>query len=270
MIIDLTRLTANTQTWAQNPSTADVSVTLNGTARTLSGMDAAAYLFGQALTTIKFQGTLDGVQLTDGRFEFPPASGQWVSLGEVADALRYKYGVDPLIEFAPGLGVRGYSVADINRILEALNREFADQFSLTLLSSAAVIGATQATVDAEIAAGNTAFYAPVISYLTDLSTKATALRDFYTARRPYRPRAPRARGHARARRCPRRVRARAERGWRNGPAASRARDAARRSHPRSGRWGRSWDQLSVRRVGRSHRKSTLTGPGSSCRSRSPD
>ena len=159
MTIDLTRLTANTQTWAHTASTANVSVPLSdGGPRTLTGMAAAAYLFGQALTTVKYQGTLDGVQLSDCRFQFPPAAAptsgpdtrQWVSLGEVADALRYKYGVDPLIEFAPGLGLRGYSVPDINRILELLNREFADSFNIALtVSRVAVEAATTATFNLE-------------------------------------------------------------------------------------------------------------------------
>jgi len=132
MTIDLSVLNPDTRNWAQSTSTA--SVTLTGTGRTLTGTAAAAYLFGQTLKTVKFDYNADGLQLTDGRFEFPPGSGQRVRLTEVADALRYKYGVDPLIEFAPGLGVRGYSVADINRILETLNREFADDFSLTSIN----------------------------------------------------------------------------------------------------------------------------------------
>lgn len=156
MSIDLTRLTANTQTWAQNTSTASVIVPLSdGGPRALTGMAAAAYLFGQALTTVKYQDTMAGVQLTDGRFEFPPSSGQWVTLSEVADALRYKYGVDPLIEFAPGLGLRGYSVPDINRILELLNREFADSFNIALtVSRVAVEAATMTTFNLEKAAAS--------------------------------------------------------------------------------------------------------------------
>jgi len=138
MTIDLTRLSANTQTWAQTASTASVIVPQSdGGPRTLTGTAAAAYLFGQALTKVKYENTLDGVQLSDCRFQFPPGvtPPQWVSLAEVADALRYKYGVDPLIEFAPGLGARGYSIPDINRILESLNREFAGQFILEPISS---------------------------------------------------------------------------------------------------------------------------------------
>jgi len=159
MTIDLTRLTANTQTWAQSTTNADLVVS----GVTLTGTAAAAYLFGQALTTVKYQNTLDGVQLSDCRFQFPPGGTQWVSLAEVADALRYKYGVDPLIEFAPGLGVLGYSIPDINRILELLNREFAGRFSLGLISTSTVdlnnvpnpvLTDTQATFNKEKAAAN--------------------------------------------------------------------------------------------------------------------
>ena len=172
MLIDLSSLSANTQTWAKATDTADVSVTVDGTTRVLTGLNAAAYLFGQALGSVQFHDTLDGVQLTDGRFEFPPASDQWVSLSEVADALRYKYGVDPLIEFAPGLGLRGYSVADINGILDLLNEEFADQFSLSLISSSTVASATQATFNTEKAAsGSTATYdAAAVSTLLDTAS----------------------------------------------------------------------------------------------------
>jgi hypothetical protein len=175
MIIDLTKLSSGTQAWVTDPGEADVTVTSDGTTRTLTGMGAAAFLFGQSLSTVQFQGTLDGVQLTDGRFEFPPSSGQWVSLSEVADALKYKYGVDPLIEFAPGLGLRGYSVADINGILDLLNREFRDQFSFALLSSSTVQVATQLIFDAEKAAvpGSTATYdASSVSSLLDSASRS--------------------------------------------------------------------------------------------------
>lgn len=145
MTIDLTTLSTSTQTWARDTNVADVSVTVNGSASTLTGLAAAAYRFGEALLTVRFDYGADGLQLTDGRFEFPPASGQRVSLSEVADALEYKYGVDPLIEFAPGLGTRGYSVADINAILTRLNQEFAGKFSLALVDSTTVKTATQAT-----------------------------------------------------------------------------------------------------------------------------
>ena len=160
--------------WESSTTTADRvvgGVTLTGTA-------AAAYHFGEALSTVQYQGLLDGVQLTDGRFEFPPASGQWVSLSELADALHYKYGVDPLIEFAPGLGLRGYSVADINAILERLNQEFKGQFSLALIDSAAVKSSTESTFTTEKAAspGSTATYnaTAVASLLDTTSTAALA------------------------------------------------------------------------------------------------
>jgi len=164
MTIDLSVLNPDTRNWAQSTSTA--SVTLTGTGRTLTGTAAAAYLFGQTLTTVTFDYNADGLQLTDGRFEFPPGSGQPVSLAEVADALRYKYGVDPLIEFAPGLGVRGYSVADINRILETLNREFADDFSLISIDIDDVKGHTTAALPATPASFT------VASTATDITTES--------------------------------------------------------------------------------------------------
>ena len=145
MAVDLTVLRPSTQDWAQEIGTADVEVAFGGSTRTLTGMDAVAYLFGQALSTVTYQNLLDGVQLSDGRFEFPPGSGDSVTLAELADALRYKYGVDPLIEFAPGLGLRGYSITDINNILERLNREFGGQFSFSLLDMDSVVTATEAT-----------------------------------------------------------------------------------------------------------------------------
>lgn len=153
MAVDLTVLRPSTQDWAQEIGTADVEVAFGGSTRTLTGMDAVAYLFGQALSTVTYQNLLDGVQLSDGRFEFPPGSGDSVTLAELSDALRYKYGVDPLIEFAPGLGLRGYSITDINTILERLNREFGGQFSFSLLDVDSVVTAAEATWVTENAGG---------------------------------------------------------------------------------------------------------------------
>jgi hypothetical protein len=151
-------LSSNVAISAWQTSTATADRVVDGV--TLTGMAAAAFQFGEALQTVRFEGAsgglLDGVQLTDGRFEFPPGGGQWVSLSEVADALHYKYGVDPLIEFSPGLGLRGYSVADINAVLQRLNQEFKGEFSLALLDSAAVQSATQIIFDDQKAAANSA------------------------------------------------------------------------------------------------------------------
>ena len=168
---------ATVSAWETNTTNADLVV--NGVS--LTGMKAAAYLFGQALRTINFLGTfvgdrLDGVQLTDGRFEFPPASGQWATLTEVANALHYKYGVDPVIEFAPGLGLRGYSVADINAILVSLNREFAGDFSLALLDGADVLAATKAGYDAAMRGPVSPDYVPY-----NATTVATLLNSASTA-----------------------------------------------------------------------------------------
>ena len=149
MTVDLTLLRTSTQDWARDTSTADVQISGvdaegNLTSATLSGQAAAAYLFGQALQTVTYQdGDMNGLQLTDGLFEFPSGSGERVTLSELSDALRYKYGVDPVIEFAPGLGLRGYSVTDINNILQLLNREYSGDFldPFVLLDEAPLVAA---------------------------------------------------------------------------------------------------------------------------------
>ena len=149
MTVDLTLLSGSIQTWARDTSTADVQISGvdaegNPTSATLSGQAAAAYLFGQALQTVTYQdGNMNGLQLADGLFEFPSDSEEWVTLSELSDALRYKYGVDPVIEFAPGLGLRGYSVTDINNILQLLNREYSGDFldPFLLLDEAPLVAA---------------------------------------------------------------------------------------------------------------------------------
>lgn len=187
MTIDVSLLSPSTQSWAQNLDNSYVE--LVGTnapvgdetvgsryAVRLQGMPAAAYLFGQALRTVNYVDTLDGLQFSDARFEFPPGSGSRVTLAELADALRYKYGVDPLIEFAPALGLRAYSVADINNILQLLNTEFAADFRepspgqarLPLLEQQAVLNATVATRRAEELAAYGAT-GPYSSYLDRFS-----------------------------------------------------------------------------------------------------
>jgi len=143
-------LSSNTAISSWQTSTTTATLVVNGV--TLTGTAAAAYYFGQALSTVQFHelGTAAGLQLTDGRFQFPPlpaTTQAWLSLTELADALRYKYGIDPLIEFAPGLGARGYSVADINRVLELLNREFAGSFGLTPLLLVSVLGSPAVAED---------------------------------------------------------------------------------------------------------------------------
>jgi hypothetical protein len=137
-------LSSNAAISAWQTSTANAKVVTEAGA-TLSGMAAAAYSFGEALMTVKYQGLLDGLQLADARFEFPAGSNQWVSLSEVADALHYKYGFDPLIELAPGMGFRGFSVADINAVLERLNQEFKGQFRLTPITGTSLEALKTAT-----------------------------------------------------------------------------------------------------------------------------
>jgi hypothetical protein len=169
MAVDLTLLTSSTQTWARDTSTADVQISgidadENPTSATLSGQAAAAYLFGRALQTVSYQdGDMNGLQLADGLFEFPSGSGERVTLSELSDALRYKYGVDPVIEFAPGLSLRGYSVTDINNILQLLNREYSGDFldPFVLLDETPLVVATNSAYnitdsDALLGAASTA------------------------------------------------------------------------------------------------------------------
>jgi hypothetical protein len=123
-------------TWQTDPVTASVTTT-NTPAETLTGLAAAAYLFGRALRSADPDAA--GVARTnpayrvyrdDAVYLLEGASATTrVSLDEIANALRYKFGADPLIEFSAGIGLQGYSAADINAILEALNREFDGQFA---------------------------------------------------------------------------------------------------------------------------------------------
>ncbi|WP_089957203.1 hypothetical protein [Limnohabitans sp. 2KL-3] len=125
---------AEIQSWELNHQNADLTV--NGV--TLVGNEAAAYLFGMALSGIDLSafGSLgqDRFYRTDAVLEFPPGSGQRVSLTEISDALRYKYSIDPLVEFSSNLGLAGYNLADVNSILSSLNAEFKGRFELALLN----------------------------------------------------------------------------------------------------------------------------------------
>lgn len=125
---------AEIQSWQLNLQNADLTV--NGV--TLVGNEAAAYLFGLALSGIDLCafGSLgqDRFYRTDAVLEFPPGSGQRVSLTEISDALRYKYSIDPLVEFSSSLGLAGYNLADVNNILKSLNDEFQGRFELPLLN----------------------------------------------------------------------------------------------------------------------------------------
>jgi len=122
--------------WETSTSTTAVASNIAGV--TLKGTAAAAYLFGQALRTA--DGTFFGeagqrrIAREAAAFEFPPDSGVRVSLNEVADALRYKFSCDPLIEWSADLGLVGYSLADINLVLQRLNAEYRGQFQLEPLS----------------------------------------------------------------------------------------------------------------------------------------
>jgi hypothetical protein len=125
---------AEIQSWELNHQNADLTV--NGV--TLVGNEAAAYLFGKALSGIDLSafGSLGQERFyrNDAVLEFPPGSGQRVSLTEISDALRYKYSIDPLVEFSSSLGLAGYNLADVNSILSSLNAEFKGRFELALLN----------------------------------------------------------------------------------------------------------------------------------------
>lgn len=103
----------------------------------LSGRQAAAYLFGQALSGVppSLFGANDQEVVTreQASIEFPPDSGQRVSIKELSDALMFKYDVDPLLEYSQGIGIHGYSRADINLIIKRLNAEYSSRFTLTPL-----------------------------------------------------------------------------------------------------------------------------------------
>jgi hypothetical protein len=102
------------------------------------GNEAAAYLFGLALSSVDLSafGSMgqDRFNRNDAVLEFPPGSGQRVSLTEISDALRYKYSIDPLVEFSSSVGLAGYSLADVNSVLQALNSEYKGRFEHPLLS----------------------------------------------------------------------------------------------------------------------------------------
>jgi len=125
---------AEIQSWELNHQNADLTV--NGV--TLVGNEAAAYLFGLALSSVDLSafGSMgqDRFNRNDAVLDFPPGSGQRVSLTEISDALRYKYSIDPLVEFSSSVGLAGYSLADVNSILEALNTEYKGRFEHPLLS----------------------------------------------------------------------------------------------------------------------------------------
>jgi hypothetical protein len=125
---------AEIQSWELNHQNADLTV--NGV--TLVGNEAAAYLFGLALSSVDLSafGSMgqDRFNRNDAVLDFPPGSGQRVSLTEISDALRYKYSIDPLVEFSSSVGLAGYSLADVNSVLQALNTEYKGRFEHPLLS----------------------------------------------------------------------------------------------------------------------------------------
>lgn len=131
------QLSANPQVRTWQTQADNLRVTSNLPGITLKGDKAAAYLFGQAL--VSMNPNLFGVNNSQlvtreqASIEFPPGSSNLVSINELADAMRYKYNLDPLIEYSQGMGLQGYSRVDINAIIAKLNTEYAGWFSLTPL-----------------------------------------------------------------------------------------------------------------------------------------
>ena len=127
---------ATVRTWQSATSNTTVASNLAGI--TLKGSEAAAFLFGKALSSLdaSFFGAAGQSRISrqQAAFEFPAGSGNKVSLTEVADALRYKFDTDPLIEYSSDLGATGYSLADINELLRRLNAEYTGRFSFDLLT----------------------------------------------------------------------------------------------------------------------------------------
>lgn len=121
-----------------------------GGGRRLSGMQAAAFLFAQGLRSIQAaadynqQGVSDRSRATvrPPNPPFPPNTPP-VTIDQFAERIKELYGVDPLIEFSAGVGLDGYSIADINRIVDQINREF--DFDLAPLDAQTILGA-QSTV----------------------------------------------------------------------------------------------------------------------------
>jgi len=118
--------------------------------RRLSGMQAAAFLFAQGLRSIQAaadynqQGVSDRSRATVRPPNPPfPANTAPVTIDQFAERIKELYGVDPLIEFSAGVGLDGYSIADINRIVDQINREF--DFDLAPLDAQTIRG-TQSTV----------------------------------------------------------------------------------------------------------------------------
>lgn len=132
---------ATVRTWQSATDNTAVASNLQGV--TLKGSEAAAFLFGKALSSLdaSFFGAAGQSRITrqQAAFEFPAGSGNRVSLTEVADALRYKFNTDPIVEYSADLGATGYSLADINELLRRLNVEYTGRFSfepLTLRTAA--------------------------------------------------------------------------------------------------------------------------------------
>lgn len=132
---------ATVRTW--QTATNNTTVASNIAGVSLKGTEAAAFLFGKALSSLdaSFFGAAGQSRITrqQAAFEFPAGSGNKVSLTEVADALRYKFNTDPIVEYSADLGATGYSLADINELLRRLNLEYTGRFSfepLTLRTAA--------------------------------------------------------------------------------------------------------------------------------------
>jgi hypothetical protein len=114
------------------------TVTTN-TGAHVTGLEAAAYEFGAILSSYP----ADAPPLTRNAavFQVTDADGNtsMVSLNDLADEIRSHTGYDPLMEFSAGFGNTsdGYSVADINHILNQIENRYSSM-SFTQLTQ--VIG----------------------------------------------------------------------------------------------------------------------------------
>lgn len=93
----------------------------------VTGLEAAAYEFGSILASYP----ADGPPLTRNAavFQVSDEDGNitMMSLNDLADEIRTQLGFDPLLEFSAGIGAtsNGYSIADINHILNQIETRYS-------------------------------------------------------------------------------------------------------------------------------------------------
>ena len=106
------------------------------TGATVTGLAAAAYEFGSILASYP----ADAPPLTQSApvFQVTNADGStsMVSLSDLANDIQKQTGFDPLLEFSAGIGFtnQGYSLSDINYVLNSLQTQFPGQMTFTQLA----------------------------------------------------------------------------------------------------------------------------------------